>query len=100
MDCAGKHRKLGVHISFVRSLNLDSWNTKYILYMENGGNDKFLQYLKQNPGISQQNIDYSSNFIEKYKLQLEKKVVIPNKYNFISYILKKIKLGRTAVKVT
>lgn len=28
--CAGIHRKLGVHISKVRSVNLDTWNSEQI----------------------------------------------------------------------
>ena len=25
LDCAGKHRSLGVHVSFVRSIHMDTW---------------------------------------------------------------------------
>eukprot|EP00522_Entomoneis_paludosa_P006387 CAMPEP_0172451980 /NCGR_PEP_ID=MMETSP1065-20121228/9771_1 /TAXON_ID=265537 /ORGANISM="Amphiprora paludosa, Strain CCMP125" /LENGTH=493 /DNA_ID=CAMNT_0013203951 /DNA_START=234 /DNA_END=1715 /DNA_ORIENTATION=+ len=40
LECSGSHRRLGVHISFVRSINLDSWKEKEVLAMENGGNSK------------------------------------------------------------
>ena len=40
IDCSGKHRGLGVHISFVRSLTLDSWTPEQINIMKEGGNDK------------------------------------------------------------
>lgn len=40
LECSGSHRRLGVHISFVRSITLDSWKEKEVLAMENGGNGK------------------------------------------------------------
>ena len=40
LECSGSHRRLGVHISFVRSINLDSWKEKEVIAMENGGNHK------------------------------------------------------------
>mmetsp|Transcript_3499 Transcript_3499/g.6962 ORF Transcript_3499/g.6962 Transcript_3499/m.6962 type:complete len:437 (-) Transcript_3499:51-1361(-) len=40
LECSGSHRRLGVHISFVRSINLDSWKEREVLSMENGGNAK------------------------------------------------------------
>lgn len=40
LECSGSHRRLGVHISFVRSITLDSWKEKEVLAMENGGNQK------------------------------------------------------------
>jgi len=40
LECSGSHRRLGVHISFVRSVNLDAWKEKEVLAMENGGNKK------------------------------------------------------------
>jgi len=40
LECSGSHRRLGVHITFVRSINLDSWKEKEVMAMENGGNNK------------------------------------------------------------
>lgn len=40
LECSGSHRRLGVHISFVRSITLDSWKEKEVMAMENGGNAK------------------------------------------------------------
>lgn len=41
LECSGRHRGLGVHISFVRSVTMDSWTEKQILQMQRGGNDAF-----------------------------------------------------------
>lgn len=38
--CAGIHRNLGVHISRVKSVNLDSWTAEQIATMEDMGNSK------------------------------------------------------------
>lgn len=51
LECSGIHRSLGVHISFVRSIAMDSWSESQLEIMKNGGNDKCNEYLKQN-GIS------------------------------------------------
>eukprot|EP00526_Cylindrotheca_closterium_P009080 CAMPEP_0113635492 /NCGR_PEP_ID=MMETSP0017_2-20120614/18504_1 /TAXON_ID=2856 /ORGANISM="Cylindrotheca closterium" /LENGTH=511 /DNA_ID=CAMNT_0000546281 /DNA_START=72 /DNA_END=1608 /DNA_ORIENTATION=+ /assembly_acc=CAM_ASM_000147 len=40
LECSGSHRRLGVHITFVRSVNLDSWKDWEVRAMENGGNTK------------------------------------------------------------
>lgn len=51
LDCSGRHRALGVHISFVRSVTMDSWNEKQIQKMRVGGNDQCNQFL-QKYGVS------------------------------------------------
>lgn len=38
MKCAGIHRGLGVHVSQVRSCNLDSWKTEEVEFMSRTGN--------------------------------------------------------------
>lgn len=38
--CAGIHRNLGVHISKVKSVNLDSWTPQQVASMQNMGNSK------------------------------------------------------------
>eukprot|EP00916_Digyalum_oweni_P001609 GHVL01003074.1.p1 GENE.GHVL01003074.1~~GHVL01003074.1.p1 ORF type:complete len:246 (+),score=91.05 GHVL01003074.1:48-740(+) len=60
LECAGIHRSLGVHISFVRSITMDSWNNKQINMMKNGGNDKLIKY------FNDINI-YNYEIINKYK---------------------------------
>ncbi|KAJ9559095.1 hypothetical protein OSB04_013709 [Centaurea solstitialis] len=39
LECSGKHRGLGVHISFVRSVTMDSWSEIQLRKMEAGGNE-------------------------------------------------------------
>ncbi|CAJ0941393.1 unnamed protein product, partial [Mesorhabditis belari] len=38
--CAGLHRNLGVHISKVRSINLDSWSVDQVHQLESMGNER------------------------------------------------------------
>ena len=38
IECSGVHRSLGVHLSFVRSVTMDSWSDKELEVMRVGGN--------------------------------------------------------------
>ncbi|CCH58879.1 hypothetical protein TBLA_0B00340 [Henningerozyma blattae CBS 6284] len=51
INCAGIHRGLGVHISFVRSVTMDRWKESDLRRMEVGGNDNCNNYLKLNGKI-------------------------------------------------
>mmetsp|Transcript_113375 Transcript_113375/g.177182 ORF Transcript_113375/g.177182 Transcript_113375/m.177182 type:complete len:278 (+) Transcript_113375:56-889(+) len=45
LQCAGVHRGYGVHVSFVRSLDLDDWNQNEVVSMLVGGNMSFRKFL-------------------------------------------------------
>lgn len=47
LECSGVHRSLGVHISFVRSVAMDSWTDKQLELMKSGGNDELNKFLKK-----------------------------------------------------
>ncbi|KXN92291.1 ADP-ribosylation factor GTPase-activating protein GCS1 [Leucoagaricus sp. SymC.cos] len=46
LQCAGTHRGFGVHISFVRSVTMDSWQDDQLKRMELGGNIPFREFMK------------------------------------------------------
>ncbi|KAI3986228.1 hypothetical protein MKX01_031464 [Papaver californicum] len=60
LECSGKHRGLGVHISFVRSVTMDSWSEIQLKKMESGGNDKL------NAFLAKYAIPKETNIIAKY----------------------------------
>jgi len=45
LGCSGRHRGLGVHVSFVRSVSMDVWRPEQLLAMELGGNAPFRKLL-------------------------------------------------------
>uniref|UniRef100_A0A1D1Y3F3 Putative ADP-ribosylation factor GTPase-activating protein AGD6 n=1 Tax=Anthurium amnicola TaxID=1678845 RepID=A0A1D1Y3F3_9ARAE len=47
LECSGKHRGLGVHISFVRSVTMDSWSEIQLKKMESGGNERLNAFFAQ-----------------------------------------------------
>jgi len=61
LECSGTHRSLGVHISFVRSIAMDSWTEKQLQLMKQGGNKKCNDYLKA------KGIDPRTDIKEKYE---------------------------------
>ncbi|ODV87965.1 hypothetical protein CANARDRAFT_173838 [[Candida] arabinofermentans NRRL YB-2248] len=72
LECAGVHRGLGVHISFVRSITMDQFKPEELARMEQGGNAKCGEYFNTN-GIdlslpAQQK--YNNYVAEDYKLKL------------------------------
>uniref|UniRef100_A0A7M4EDD6 ADP-ribosylation factor GTPase-activating protein 1 n=1 Tax=Crocodylus porosus TaxID=8502 RepID=A0A7M4EDD6_CROPO len=61
LECSGKHRGLGVHLSFVRSVTMDKWKDIELEKMKVGGNSKFREFLE-----SQDDYDPCWSMQEKY----------------------------------
>ena len=76
LKCAGVHRSLGVDISTIRSLQIDSWTDKQILFLSKGGNDKFKKNLSdyQIPPDSQIDLKYKSKASDYYRKILKNEV--------------------------
>ncbi|KAL2833115.1 hypothetical protein BJY01DRAFT_225510 [Aspergillus pseudoustus] len=49
LNCAGTHRGLGVHISFVRSITMDAFKNSETQRMELGGNDTWKEFFDSHP---------------------------------------------------
>lgn len=47
LECSGRHRGLGVHLSFVRSVNMDAWSERQMNAMRLGGNAKLQAFFEQ-----------------------------------------------------
>ncbi|XP_040844217.1 ADP-ribosylation factor GTPase-activating protein 1 isoform X8 [Ochotona curzoniae] len=61
LECSGRHRGLGVHLSFVRSVTMDKWKEVELEKMKVGGNAKFREFLE-----SQEDYDPSWSLQDKY----------------------------------
>eukprot|EP00834_Sanchytrium_tribonematis_P003331 NODE_125_length_17255_cov_0.877827.p9 type:complete len:200 gc:universal NODE_125_length_17255_cov_0.877827:2894-2295(-) len=70
LTCSGVHRNFGVHISFVRSTNLDNWSESQFKRMSLGGNKKFKDFVGN--GFFDNNIQdrYYSLISAEYKERL------------------------------
>ncbi|ETO85273.1 hypothetical protein F444_01009 [Phytophthora nicotianae P1976] len=76
LDCSGYHRRLGVHLSFVRSIDMDEWTEDQLKTMSEGGNAEARKFFKQYGAAEMTSIEakYNSKAAQLYKIALAKKV--------------------------
>ncbi|RMZ91878.1 hypothetical protein DV736_g843, partial [Chaetothyriales sp. CBS 134916] len=78
LDCSSNHRNLGVHISFVRSTNLDIWQWDQLRLFKVGGNESATKFFQSNGGSAalkskDVKVKYTSNAATKYKEELKRR---------------------------
>lgn len=75
LECSGAHRGLGVHLSFVRSLTMDTWTPKQVSMMKEGGNAKLNKWWSKH-GLASSGISakYGSAAGQLYRERLVAKV--------------------------
>ncbi|XP_063703713.1 ADP-ribosylation factor GTPase-activating protein 1 [Culicoides brevitarsis] len=61
LECSGKHRGLGVHLSFVRSVTMDKWKDLELEKMKVGGNQRAREFFEE-----QDDYDDSMSIQQKY----------------------------------
>eukprot|EP00277_Geminigera_cryophila_P014584 CAMPEP_0179445758 /NCGR_PEP_ID=MMETSP0799-20121207/29199_1 /TAXON_ID=46947 /ORGANISM="Geminigera cryophila, Strain CCMP2564" /LENGTH=187 /DNA_ID=CAMNT_0021234111 /DNA_START=90 /DNA_END=649 /DNA_ORIENTATION=- len=75
IDCSGRHRSFGVHISFVRSVTMDKWDDKQLAFMKAGGNKLCKEFLKEHDSYDfPQAQRWASKGAEKWRQKLRAQV--------------------------
>jgi len=79
LDCSATHRSMGVHTTFVRSVDLDEWTQRQIDAMRLGGNETARQFFR-NHGLTDMHgkieKKYTSKAARAYRAELEKQLDI------------------------
>lgn len=66
LECSGMHRSLGVHLSFVRSVGMDSWTEDQVRRMELGGNAAVNSFMDR---YSAESFSGTADVTKKYRSQ-------------------------------
>lgn len=92
LECSAVHRRMGVHITFVRSTVLDRWTVDQLLNMVAGGNNTAASFFKQKGWVDDkgssdgnQNEKYVSKAAVAYKAHLEKEIA-KNREKYLAMI--------------
>ncbi|CAE6481185.1 unnamed protein product [Rhizoctonia solani] len=80
MDCSNVHRNMGVHLSLVRSTNLDAWPLAQLRTMKVGGNQSAFDFYTRYGGASllssgDPRVKYQGPIADAYKDELYKRTM-------------------------
>jgi len=71
-ECAGRHRSMGTHLSFVRSTTLDVWKHSDLARMQASSNSRFLEFLNSHGAGDLPVADrYTSSAAAQYRALLD-----------------------------
>mmetsp|Transcript_10434 Transcript_10434/g.10509 ORF Transcript_10434/g.10509 Transcript_10434/m.10509 type:complete len:263 (+) Transcript_10434:133-921(+) len=77
LDCSANHRRMGVHITFVRSCDLDEWTADQLAIMKASGNGATREFFKRH-GVTEAQMTcekkYKTKAAQEYKRHLQKLV--------------------------
>ena len=65
IECSGKHRLLGLHLSQIKSITMDKWTEKEIEKIQHGGNKSFKDFIESHSAYNPQ-----WTFEERYQSQV------------------------------
>ena len=76
LECSGTHRRLGVHVSFCRSTNMDKWTYRQLYRVAVGGNARAREHWKRAGVDPHEKIEskYCSMTAQNYMRLMEKDV--------------------------
>eukprot|EP01130_Rhizamoeba_saxonica_P011659 TRINITY_DN4851_c2_g1_i1.p1 TRINITY_DN4851_c2_g1~~TRINITY_DN4851_c2_g1_i1.p1 ORF type:complete len:430 (+),score=92.73 TRINITY_DN4851_c2_g1_i1:45-1292(+) len=96
LECSGKHRSIGVHLSFVRSLTMDNWTPKQRSKMRVGGNANLKKHFEECGvyDIADLSQKYSTTAAKAYKSKIE---ALANGNNFTMPPIEDLKAGTASV---
>ena len=84
LGCSAHHRRMGVHVTFVRSCDMDKWKPSELSLMKNGGNKRAREFFREH-GWSEQrsSLDlvqkkYQSTAAKLYRSKLQKEIAPPS----------------------
>jgi ADP-ribosylation factor GTPase-activating protein 2/3 len=76
INCSASHRRMGVHITFVKSSDLDRWTKNQFLMMVAGGNQRAHSYFKgagwSDESSTNRTAKYTSKAAKSYKKHLKR----------------------------
>ena len=78
IDCSGVHRSMGTHISKVRSVYLDIWDTEQIAVMRNMGNAKANAIYEKNTGDMKKLTEHDSREYREAYIRTKYNANTPN----------------------